>query len=295
MDEHLRKFAAVAEHGSFTKAAQEIHVSQPALSMAVRQLERELGVKLFTRIGRSSQLTPAGKIVLEAAQHMRSSIDDLSLRLSEYNDRKPQIRIGLIDSMADLLFARQKTFPEIAQQADVSLTVDASSRLLQATEAGHLHAALIVTPQQSISPQVVTYLLGDEPLAVVCAPSMPQSPTEPIPCISYNTQATTYEFVNKSLDEHGVRRQVLLHSTSPTVMLRLCLQGVGFSVLPFMTVADYLARGDLRYLGGTAPRLIHRPITAITRRDNQDIEVVNHIFKQAKSHIKNAQNSALIK
>src|ERR1700677_5089995 len=64
----LRHFVAVVDHGGFTAAAHAVYVSQPALSLAVKELEAELGVALFTRTGRRVQLTPAGAALLDPAR-----------------------------------------------------------------------------------------------------------------------------------------------------------------------------------------------------------------------------------
>ena len=66
----LRHFVAVVDHGGFTAAARAVYVSQPALSLAVKELETELGVSLFTRTGRQVQLTPAGAALLEPARQV---------------------------------------------------------------------------------------------------------------------------------------------------------------------------------------------------------------------------------
>lgn len=60
----LGHFLAVADHGGFTRASKAVFVSQPALSLSVRELEEELGAELFYRAGRSVRLTPAGKALL---------------------------------------------------------------------------------------------------------------------------------------------------------------------------------------------------------------------------------------
>lgn len=62
---HIHYFLAVAEHLSFTKAAAELHVSQPALSQQVKLLEESLGAQLFDRSGRTTRLTDSGKIYLQ--------------------------------------------------------------------------------------------------------------------------------------------------------------------------------------------------------------------------------------
>jgi DNA-binding transcriptional LysR family regulator len=68
--QRLRHFLAVVDHGGFTAAAQAVYVSQPALSLAVKELEAELGVSLFSRTGRKVQLTPAGVALVGPARQV---------------------------------------------------------------------------------------------------------------------------------------------------------------------------------------------------------------------------------
>ncbi|MEU7042013.1 transcriptional regulator CynR [Streptomyces varsoviensis] len=72
---HLRYLLAVAEHGNFTRAAEELHISQPTLSQQVKQLERALGVQLLDRTGRAVRLTDAGGVY---ADHARRALRDLA-------------------------------------------------------------------------------------------------------------------------------------------------------------------------------------------------------------------------
>jgi len=70
---HLRYFVAVAEEGSFLRAARRLHVAQPALSKQIRDLEREVGVQLFERLPRGARVTPAGEDFLRNARHALES------------------------------------------------------------------------------------------------------------------------------------------------------------------------------------------------------------------------------
>jgi DNA-binding transcriptional LysR family regulator len=73
---HLRYFAAVADTCHFGAAAERLHIAQPALSQAIRQLESELGVTLFTRTTRQVRLTPAGRFLREEAERVLGAVDD---------------------------------------------------------------------------------------------------------------------------------------------------------------------------------------------------------------------------
>ena len=71
----LGHFLAVADHGGFSRASKAVFVSQPALSLSVRELEEELGAELFYRAGRSVRLTPAGKALLGPARQALRDVD----------------------------------------------------------------------------------------------------------------------------------------------------------------------------------------------------------------------------
>ena len=73
---HLRYFAAVAETRHFGRAAEQLHMAQPALSQSIRQLETELGTPLFTRTTRQVRLTPAGEFLREEARRVLTAVDD---------------------------------------------------------------------------------------------------------------------------------------------------------------------------------------------------------------------------
>jgi DNA-binding transcriptional LysR family regulator len=77
---HLRYFVSVAEVASVSKAALRVHVSQPALSRQIHDLERELGVRLFDRVGRGIRLTAEGEDLLARARDVLTRADSLSVR-----------------------------------------------------------------------------------------------------------------------------------------------------------------------------------------------------------------------
>lgn len=74
---HVRTVVAIARHGSFTKAGEELHLAQSAVSQQLSRLESELGITLFTRSSRSVELTTEGALVLDYAQRVLSEVDGL--------------------------------------------------------------------------------------------------------------------------------------------------------------------------------------------------------------------------
>ena len=97
---HLRYFLAVAEELHFARAAERLHIDQSPLSRAVKELEEELGARLFVRTTRSSQLTRAGRLFLEHVPRVFASIEQArdSVR-SAANDFHGQLRTALSDGI----------------------------------------------------------------------------------------------------------------------------------------------------------------------------------------------------
>jgi DNA-binding transcriptional LysR family regulator len=104
---HLRYFVAVAEELHFRRAAERLHVAQPAVSEQVRKLEQELGVKLFDRSQRSVELTVAGAALLEEARHVLRHADVAQQAARNAGDlATTRLRIGyLLDSLPTSVIA----------------------------------------------------------------------------------------------------------------------------------------------------------------------------------------------
>jgi LysR family transcriptional regulator, hydrogen peroxide-inducible genes activator len=92
---HLRYFAAVAFHGSFTRAAEQHHVAQPSLSQQIRRLEEELGAPLFDRTGGRIRLTPVGEALLPRAERILAEVDAAVREVQEFvGVRRGKVVVG---------------------------------------------------------------------------------------------------------------------------------------------------------------------------------------------------------
>ena len=157
----LEYFVAVAEQESFTKAAANVHLSQPALSKIVKNLEEELKVELFDRSTRKLKLTDAGEIVYQEALKLTASLTDLTLRLDNLmNSPTGTIRIGIPPLIGTLFF------PSIArsfhnQYPKISL------ELVEFVEEEKVDIAIIVLPVNN--PKFEIYPFIQEEFAFFCA------------------------------------------------------------------------------------------------------------------------------
>jgi DNA-binding transcriptional LysR family regulator len=111
MDEWAQTIIAIADSGTISKAARELHISQPALSLRLQQIERDMGATLFNRTCTPLVLTDAGKILLESARKIIEMEDSAARRISELaSHSKRQLRVGVSTQRATM------TFPDIIEE-----------------------------------------------------------------------------------------------------------------------------------------------------------------------------------
>jgi DNA-binding transcriptional LysR family regulator len=265
MEDRLRKLVSLVDAGSFTVAAQNLHVSQPALSVAIAKLERELRTPLIVHGVRPITLTPAGQLAYETGRDIATQNTNLKTRLAELAHQEVSVSIGMIDSVAGALLTSSEGVDSLERQAVVTLAVDNSRNLLQATNRGRLDLAFVVE-QQSYDSSLEVLATADEPLVVVGSPtsSRGRATNSLSRFISYDQASTTHRMIVQALAATHHVVEPVFYSTSPEVMLRLVLQGRGVAALPYLLVRQYLESGELVIIG-TPPLHISRPIHAVKR------------------------------
>ncbi|MFJ4657864.1 LysR family transcriptional regulator [Nocardia sp. NPDC088792] len=162
----VRYFLAVAEHKHFGRAADALHITQPALSQQIKALERELGVELLTRNGRTFALTPAGIALHEGGQQMLTAAAELERVVrARAAGRSGELKVALTRSGSDSAISRRlrafrQEFPDVA----VSTITGWTSWNLELLESGAIDIALI---RGNIEyPKIQTQLIGREEAAV---------------------------------------------------------------------------------------------------------------------------------
>ena len=141
---HLRYFVSVAEAASVSKAALRVHVSQPALSRQIHDLERELGVRLFVRVGRGIRLTAEGEDLLGRAREVLTRADSLGVRARALVEGSVGVlRVGatpqvIQNILPGFLTEYKRAHPGI----DIELVEEGGARLLSLVEQGALHVAM---------------------------------------------------------------------------------------------------------------------------------------------------------
>jgi DNA-binding transcriptional LysR family regulator len=176
MDSHrLRHFVAVVDHGGFTAAAHAVFVSQPALSLAVKELESELGVALFVRSGRRVQLTPAGTALLEPARQVLRDLEtgqaavEAVAGLKAGNVTLASLPTLAADPVAPLIGAFRRRYPGV--RIDLAAP-EGTSELFDLVVAGTCE--LGVTDARDIPEALESHPLGRQSLVLILPPGSEQ-------------------------------------------------------------------------------------------------------------------------
>jgi LysR family hydrogen peroxide-inducible transcriptional activator len=173
----LRYVMAVADTGNFTRAAARSNIAQPSLSQQIIKLERELGHKLFHRMGRKAVLTEAGTVFLERARRILFEVEDATKELGDHPSLERKITVGAIPTLAPYLLPTlitrcRKRFPNL----QVNIREDFKVTLIQEILEGELDLALATLPVAD--PSIQVEVLWKEPLILAVAKGHPLASKE---------------------------------------------------------------------------------------------------------------------
>jgi LysR family hydrogen peroxide-inducible transcriptional activator len=173
----LRYVMAVADTGNFTRAAARSNIAQPSLSQQIINLERELGHKLFHRMGRKAVLTEAGTVFLERARRILFEVEDATKELGDHPSLERKITVGAIPTLAPYLLPTlitrcRKRFPNL----QVNIREDFKVTLIQEILEGELDLALATLPVAD--PSIQVEVLWKEPLILAVAKGHPLASKE---------------------------------------------------------------------------------------------------------------------
>lgn len=267
----LEYIVAVADHGGFTRAALTMHVAQPSLSHGVRVLETELGLDLFTRLGRTVQLTSAGEQVVDAARRVLRDVTQLATVTRAVADLTTG-RLDLValptlavDPLALLVGEFRSRHPGVTVR--VGEPEDASSVERQVTSG---RAELGFTDLTTGGKGLVRVELFRQEVFAVFPPNadLPDEPLTPaafaaLPLIATPQGTSTRRLLDRVTSRSGVAPNIVVEISHREAILPLILASAGVSLLPAPMALEAQTRGAVvRSLRPAVTRrigIMHRP------------------------------------
>lgn len=250
----LQLFLAVAEHGGFTRAANALFLSQPALSQGIRELEQELGAELFHRLGRRVTLAPAGRALLGPARQVLRDLEAGRAAVASVVGLSAG-RLDLValpslsaDPLAPLVGAFRRRHPGV--QVVIASPRDPEDLVRMVREGT---CELGITDASTGSPGLVTVALETHELYAVLPPGtappttdpMPLSDLEGIPFVSAPRGTSSRQALETALARAGMGAEVMVVSEQRDAILPLVLSGAGAAILPAAVAKTATARGAL--------------------------------------------------
>jgi DNA-binding transcriptional LysR family regulator len=179
---HLRCFVAVAEEMHFGRAAKRLHLTQPPVSLAIKELEDELGVRLFERTSRRMALTPAGAEALQDARAVLASADLMRRRAQEAaQGLMGSLSLGFISLPAyAFLPPLLRRFTQEYPRVKVTLLEGTTDQLIHDVESGRIDMGLVFQTSD-VPPALETQLVMHEPLVVALPEQHPAAALASVP------------------------------------------------------------------------------------------------------------------
>jgi len=237
----LQAFAAVVDAGGFARAGARLHRSQSALSRQIRDLEHELDVRLFDRIGRRVQLTSEGEDLLRRARRLLTDADSLNERARALKMGQTGIvRVGATpQSMETFLAGFLTQYRRRHADVEVQLVEDGGARLPARLERGEIHLALILAGDARFHWRVLSslYLLAVVPLAHRLArrATIEVSELADVPLLIPRRDFGSRQWLDAACQVAHVRPRVLLESGAPNTLIALARSGYGVAIVPSNT------------------------------------------------------------
>lgn len=247
--EQLGSFVEVARVGNFTRAAEQLHLTQPSLSRQISALEHDLGAELFHRARAGSSLTAAGESLLPLARRMLADADSARRELAELAGlRRGTVRLGATPTLCISLVAEVlSVFHAAHPHVELHLSEQGSRALLDELEAGEIDIALITTSDAPAAEHLtVTPLLTEQLVVVSSAAAPPLTPRDAIGLVavgelpqivlgsSYDLRSTT----DAAFRAAAVTPNVVLEGAQMDAVLRFVELGLGVAIVPAMVLID---------------------------------------------------------
>ena len=291
----LRTFVAVIEETSFTRAAARLNRTQPAVSFAIRRLERATGARLLTRNNRSAvTLTAEGERLVTYARRMLVMHDQARTAIVNLREMGPNgLVIGANDSLVGVLLPFIDAFRESHPGARVDLRRSRSRDIVADVLRQTLDVG--VTTRKPDAENVDALPIGEDPIVVIVAPSHPLAKRPYVAVrelageafVAHNEPSADRARILKLLDASALPHQIALAVPSLEALKRAIEVGMGITIMPKHCALTELQQRRLvavRLVDATEPRhmwLITRCQASQTRITTQFIEVVTCLTKIA--------------
>ena len=281
--DQLRIFLAVVEHLHFTRAAEALYITQPAVSAAIQNLEEEYGVKLFHRIGRRIEIADAGKLLQLEAQKILDSVTMTERGLRELNNlQRGELKLGTSLTIGnywlpDKISSFKRQYPGIF----VNCTLGNAEEICEGTATGIFDLGLVTGEvKASLKNCLEQEVVGSDRLQIVVGKSHPwfdktEISTSELPTTAWvmrESGSGAQQMFEQSLQKWGIdpsELNVILVLNSSEMVKAVVESGVGAAAIPELMVSKEIQLDTLRSI----------QVIDSTEGSNMTFEIVQPVWK----------------
>ncbi|MGE5168786.1 MAG: LysR family transcriptional regulator [Rudaea sp.] len=293
-DRRLQVFHAVAKHLSFTRAAEALFMTQPAVTFQIRQLEDHFGTRLFDRTHGGITLTAEGQVVLDYAERILSLSSELDTRVKEMGGQVAgPLLIGASTTVAEYLLPQvlgefKARYPALVPRLIVANSGAVQSRIEERTlDLGFIEG-------DSHFPTLISEVCCEDELKVICAPSHPLASQKSVTARALRQHAYvtrepgsgTREVTDHYFEKAGVPADslsVVMEVGSPEALKGLVATGLGFAIISKAAIVNEIRLGQLVQIL-LAPRLV-RHLSVVYPKERFHSQMVTSFVSFAKTRL----------
>lgn len=248
---HIRIFVSVFQNNSITKASQELHLAQPSVSLAVRELEEYYGIRLFDRIGRHIAPTECGEEFYEYAVHIVSLFDEMEKKMRNW-DTFGTLRVGASITIGthilpDLIHRYQEKFSDLTIEAKINRSSSIEDALI------HSDIDLGLVETQPSHPDLRADPFMQDSMCAIVPPGHPLTSKKitslaelsRFPFLMREKGSAGRELLDASFSLLQISISPRWESASTQALVRAVAEGLGVAVLPYLLVKKEIEEGTV--------------------------------------------------
>jgi len=233
----LRTLLAIAQHGSFARAAEAVHLTQSAVSLHIKSLEEEFNAALFDRSRRLPVLTEAGHLAVERASEIIALYESIAADVGEGSELRGRLRVGAIHTaLAGTLPAALAALSRSHPHLRINVVSGMSAELATRVEAGELDAAVTTQPVKPHPYGLVSTPLYQEAFWIIAPANLKDVPLRQLlqehPLIRFDRRAWAGRTIEREFRRLRLRVQTAMELDSQEAILHMVSSGLGVAVVP---------------------------------------------------------------
>ncbi len=250
--QYLKSFYITVKLNSISKAAKELHLTQPGLSMQLQALEKELDSNLLIRSNRGVELTEAGKILFDYADTILSLQDNIQRDLSNFKTSKKELFLGACKSIGEhalpcSIYIFKNKHPDI----DINFNIYNSREVISRLKDKSINLGIV---QEEVSEDgIVAELLGEDPILLVTSSSSHKNSITldellQVPLISREKGSGTQRAIQEALNKQSIQCEdlkTMYQLNSMEAIKSSVVSGKGMAFIPKLTIERELYEGTL--------------------------------------------------